>query len=280
MSDVKIIDQHGKGLAATRDFKSGEHVAIYATKALPISNLTIENYRYMYNNGKETSFFGDHKEFGGIGRYANDPMTPELYAQLFKCTTFKSVVRWCQANLEASLRDPGNVEARKVGESLILVAIKDIKAGDAIMYSYTFLYWLDEVILFSNASPRTKLACCLVLLDMGSTPVIISDPIFPFINTAGAPAFGAPRIPNFNPNEHKIAEENMCRLQAFLGYAERGAKHWLREISLVHEFDKNCVHCKKPNPQGRCPRCQLYHYCNKDCQSKNWPSHKKICPLL
>ena len=39
-----------------------------------------------------------------------------------------------------------------------------------------------------------------------------------------------------------------------------------------------CHACKKENPQAKlCSRCKQIYYCNKTCQTKNWPLHKIVC---
>lgn len=45
-------------------------------------------------------------------------------------------------------------------------------------------------------------------------------------------------------------------------------------------------HCDQCNKMGqkrellKCGRCKMVYYCNGDCQSKDWPSHKSICKGL
>lgn len=38
-----------------------------------------------------------------------------------------------------------------------------------------------------------------------------------------------------------------------------------------------CSECGKLDPRNRCVVCKTAHYCDKDCQLKNWPIHKKTC---
>ncbi|KAF9441593.1 SET domain-containing protein [Macrolepiota fuliginosa MF-IS2] len=33
-------------------------------------------------------------------------------------------------------------------------------------------------------------------------------------------------------------------------------------------------------PLKRCPACQLIHYCDPECQARDWPLHKRECPAL
>ena len=39
-----------------------------------------------------------------------------------------------------------------------------------------------------------------------------------------------------------------------------------------------CAVCAKPTPMNtRCSRCKARHYCGRECQKQDWPSHKKQC---
>lgn len=37
-----------------------------------------------------------------------------------------------------------------------------------------------------------------------------------------------------------------------------------------------CASCGKP-ASLRCARCKKVHYCSKECQKADWPSHKRVC---
>lgn len=47
--------------------------------------------------------------------------------------------------------------------------------------------------------------------------------------------------------------------------------------------NSDCSYCGKieSNDESfkKCGNCELYRYCSKDCQRKDWPQHKKICKL-
>jgi len=43
--------------------------------------------------------------------------------------------------------------------------------------------------------------------------------------------------------------------------------------------DQKCAVCNQPSTQ-RCSACRMVPYCGKECQKKDWPSHKFFCPLL
>ena len=40
-----------------------------------------------------------------------------------------------------------------------------------------------------------------------------------------------------------------------------------------------CAVCKKDADKS-CGECKNAHYCSAECQKKDWPTHKKLCPLL
>jgi hypothetical protein len=38
-----------------------------------------------------------------------------------------------------------------------------------------------------------------------------------------------------------------------------------------------CTRCKQPNAAHKCGRCRIVHYCSRDCQRADWPTHKTMC---
>ena len=41
---------------------------------------------------------------------------------------------------------------------------------------------------------------------------------------------------------------------------------------------KSCLHCaKSAGKLLRCSKCQLVHFCSRDCQAAAWPKHRKVC---
>ncbi|XP_060926512.1 zinc finger MYND domain-containing protein 10 [Limanda limanda] len=73
----------------------------------------------------------------------------------------------------------------------------------------------------------------------------------------------------FNPSENDL------RL-----HAERLAQTYNLDVmeSLLPEKPK-CGGCGKEAAK-RCSRCQGEWYCNRECQVKHWPKHKKACQLM
>lgn len=284
MSGVKIVEQSGKGkgLVATQKFKRGDIVAIYATKPLPAGNLTVADFKYAFEYNETMAFLGDHKEFGGIGRYANDPMPTAMYERLSKCTTVAAIMRWYHDYNIATIQNLGTVRPIRSGESLNLVALDDIDIGADITFPYTAMYWLNEIVLISMASSRTRLACCLAIMLSGYTPIIITDPFFPYFAKNGARCCGTVTQKSF-PDDATF-EFHIARLQEFLGYEERGIEHWIAEHKAcwadpVEIKSPICACCQRPGPKKVCGKCKTSYYCGRECQVKHWPHHRKVCKI-
>ncbi|KAI9063571.1 SET domain-containing protein [Trametes sanguinea] len=48
-------------------------------------------------------------------------------------------------------------------------------------------------------------------------------------------------------------------------------------------LDQYCSSCAAPAPEAglkRCPKCKTVHYCNQECQNKDWAWHKHECNAL
>ncbi|GAP88519.1 putative set domain protein [Rosellinia necatrix] len=44
---------------------------------------------------------------------------------------------------------------------------------------------------------------------------------------------------------------------------------------------RKCHGCGEAKQElDKCARCALFHYCNRECQTKGWDSHKKYCKAL
>lgn len=52
-------------------------------------------------------------------------------------------------------------------------------------------------------------------------------------------------------------------------------------LSSVPELTKYCAACPKrlAHKANRCGRCKVAHYCSRECQTKDWASHKLKCQL-
>jgi len=55
-------------------------------------------------------------------------------------------------------------------------------------------------------------------------------------------------------------------------------------LDYASPYDKivYCGECFRPEPDAgyklpKCGQCKFTHYCDRVCQRKNWPKHKKIC---
>jgi hypothetical protein len=40
---------------------------------------------------------------------------------------------------------------------------------------------------------------------------------------------------------------------------------------------KNCAQCSRPQAKNKCGNCKRVRYCSRQCQKKDWPSHKQDC---
>jgi hypothetical protein len=63
--------------------------------------------------------------------------------------------------------------------------------------------------------------------------------------------------------------------------AERGNKliafiNWVEESK--YDF-KKCVQCGIVENLKVCGKCERIKYCSKECQIKNWKTHKEICAI-
>ena len=51
-------------------------------------------------------------------------------------------------------------------------------------------------------------------------------------------------------------------------------------MAMLKLLNPICNECGQHDPNIkllRCGRCEVVHYCNVECQKKNWPEHKKKC---
>jgi MYND finger len=56
-------------------------------------------------------------------------------------------------------------------------------------------------------------------------------------------------------------------------------KKGLDTLTGLHNFSE-CSQCSRPIHRPlQCSRCKDKVYCNRDCQIKNWPQHKKTCKI-
>jgi hypothetical protein len=55
------------------------------------------------------------------------------------------------------------------------------------------------------------------------------------------------------------------------------ALNFIRMHGMLHTFDKICALCGKTGGLQKCSGCKTVRYCDCDCQTKHWPSHKAEC---
>ena len=63
-------------------------------------------------------------------------------------------------------------------------------------------------------------------------------------------------------------------------YRADSGKDLLRDYKLynfVPVYDKWCLYCDKKDVKMRCQGCSAVFFCDKECQKKAWPIHKKHC---
>lgn len=100
-----------------------------------------------------------------------------------------------------------------------------------------------------------------------------------------------PRVPDTVdiPSRDKSIEEYMINVEKTKPYQILyncffWIMSWLREWRMDRPrcvLETKCLTCgstdKKPM---RCMGCHTSNYCSKECQRKDWPLHKQICPRL
>lgn len=47
--------------------------------------------------------------------------------------------------------------------------------------------------------------------------------------------------------------------------------------AVKERIENCCGFCKKNGEMSRCDSCQEAYYCSKECQTKDWPTHKAAC---
>ena len=55
------------------------------------------------------------------------------------------------------------------------------------------------------------------------------------------------------------------------------ALNFMRMHGLLQTFDKICAFCGKMGGLLKCGRCKTVRYCDCECQTQHWPSHKAEC---
>jgi hypothetical protein len=54
-------------------------------------------------------------------------------------------------------------------------------------------------------------------------------------------------------------------------------KQHIKVFNFVPTYDKWCLTCEKKGVNQRCARCHSVYFCDRACQQKAWPIHKKHC---
>jgi hypothetical protein len=85
----------------------------------------------------------------------------------------------------------------------------------------------------------------------------------------------------------KLKEQFLARRKAINEQIENLAKKLIPKAEKTFKLlNTKCSFCKKTlievKDQGqktlfKCGRCFEQRYCSKDCQEKDWPTHKKVC---
>lgn len=50
-----------------------------------------------------------------------------------------------------------------------------------------------------------------------------------------------------------------------------------KDTNFVPTYDKWCLYCDNKGAKKRCTRCRSVYFCDRKCQQKAWPIHKKHC---
>ena len=90
----------------------------------------------------------------------------------------------------------------------------------------------------------------------------------------------------YNDSNSFTAFSNSSRRDVLKFYSKRTSCSCLKEIhsetrSSIPKTGK-CYHCKKEQDRASlmvCSRCRISHYCSRECQVANWPSHQMECDI-
>lgn len=246
---VKIVkDQNskGRGLIATKDFKAGDTVVLYSKKKEKIKDLTVEDHEYMYSmtvKGKELYFYGSgdrgvkplvpearKEELGGL---VNDACPSEFISKLNGCKDIDDVEKWTQEYKVESL-SRRNVIAEVVGESLYLVAFRDIKSGEDILSSYSPAFWVQRVTFDKKARVEARTSCLLWELftfpsQLPTLPLIKG--MWALYNPLNKTLIMHPRTQYTEEHPDSEIPGLVDKLLEELGWKNRGIEYW-KEIML------------------------------------------------
>ena len=73
----------------------------------------------------------------------------------------------------------------------------------------------------------------------------------------------------FFSSDAKQAKDDIARM----------VKLYSSEVFEDFMEDPKCVDCGKPATQ-RCSKCKNAWYCSRDCQLRQWKSHKALCMIV
>lgn len=54
----------------------------------------------------------------------------------------------------------------------------------------------------------------------------------------------------------------------------------INKAMIATMVNNYCIECGKSNITSQCKSCHQVRYCSKECQTNDWPYHKRLCQAI